>query len=67
MGKVFLAHRKKQKFKNARKASGPLNNFLRKGKDPDPYFCLRDTDADPGGPNTYGSNGSGTLSFITLD
>jgi hypothetical protein len=28
----------------------------------DPYLCLTDPDADPGGPKTYGSEcGSGTL------
>jgi hypothetical protein len=28
----------------------PLNTFMRKGKDPDPYLLLTDPDADPGGP-----------------
>ncbi len=30
----------------------PLNTFMRKGKDPDPYLCLMDSDSDPGGPKT---------------
>ncbi len=34
----------------------PLNTFLRKGKDPDPYLWLM----DPGGPKTCGSCGSGS-------
>ncbi len=36
---------------------------MRKGEDPDPdpYWWLKDPDADPGGPKTYGSYGSGTL------
>ncbi len=32
----------------------PLNSFMRKGKDPDPY--LRLLDPDPGGPKTSGSS-----------
>jgi hypothetical protein len=37
---------------------------MRKGKDPDPYLCLMDT--DPGGPKTCGS-GSITLPRIADD
>jgi hypothetical protein len=31
----------------------PLNTFMRKGKDPDPYLCLMNP--DPGGTKTCGS------------
>jgi hypothetical protein len=34
-----------------------------KGKDPDPYLCLTDPEANPGDPKTYGSYGSGTLFY----
>ncbi len=37
----------------------PLNIFLRKGKDPDPYLWLMDP--DPGGPKTCGFSRSPTL------
>jgi hypothetical protein len=36
----------------------PLNTFVRKEKDPDPYIWLMDP--DPGGPKTCGSPGSGS-------
>jgi hypothetical protein len=36
----------------------PLNTFMRKEKNPDPYLCI--TDPDPGGLKTCGS-GSPTL------
>jgi hypothetical protein len=36
----------------------PLNTFMRKGKDPDPYLCLIDPEPDPGGQKTCES-GSG--------
>jgi hypothetical protein len=36
----------------------PLNTFMRKGKDPDPY--LSPMDPDPGGPKTCGSCESGS-------
>ncbi len=31
-------------------------------KDPDPYLCL--IDPDPGGPKTYGSYGSGSVTLV---
>jgi hypothetical protein len=34
----------------------PLNTFMRKGKDPDPYLWLTDPDVDPGGPEPYGTD-----------
>jgi hypothetical protein len=38
-----------------------VSNF-RESEYSDPYICLTDPDADPGGPKTYGSGcGSGTL------
>jgi hypothetical protein len=33
----------------------------RRIRNPDPYLRLMDPDADPGGPKTYRSCGSGTL------
>jgi hypothetical protein len=42
----------------------PLNNFMGKGKDPDPYLSL--IDPDPGGPKTckYCRSGSPTLDNV---
>ncbi len=42
----------------------PLSTFKGKEKDPNPdlYLEITDTDADPGGPKTYGSHGSGSIS-----
>ncbi len=43
----------------------PLNTFMRKEKDPDPYLCLMDS--DPGGPKTSGSCfGSGFQNWFTV-
>jgi hypothetical protein len=39
----------------------PLDTFMGKGKDPDPYLRLMYLDVDPGGPKTYGS---GSLFFF---
>jgi hypothetical protein len=33
-------------------------------KDPDPYLGLTDPDPDPGGPKTYGSDGSGSATLV---
>ncbi len=38
----------------------PLNTFMRKGKDLNPYLWLTDPDTNPGGPKTYGSYGPGS-------
>ncbi len=47
---------------------GPLNTFMRKGKepdpDPDPHLWLLDPDPDSGGPKTCGSCGSGSPTLL---
>ncbi len=55
----------------------PLNNFMGKGMDPDPKpdqdlhpdpsLRLTDTDANTGGPKSYGSSESGTLACTLRD
>jgi hypothetical protein len=47
----------------------PLNTYMRKGKEPDPYPYLWLIDPDPGGPKTCGSesgSGSGCPTLVLL-